>query len=140
MERLRKSLCPDNFPKLKYSNLFSDFILNFWPKILILVPRATFLSEIISHYHFTRLNLKKMGTLQFCHSALLGLHRNPKQKEFLKSSEGFLRTVLCNRAQPSRPSLKKANSEPKLLLTFYLIDFNLSIFENFISFQISGLG
>ena len=48
--------------------------------------RLDFVSSSKSHYFFTRLNLKKMGTLQFCFSALLGICRNPKQKEFLKSS------------------------------------------------------
>ena len=45
----------------------------------------------ISHCYFTRLNLKKMGPLQFCLPALLEIHRNHKQKEFSKSCEGFLR-------------------------------------------------
>ena len=43
------------------------------------------------HCYFTRLNLKKMGPLQFCLPALLEIHRNHKQKEFLKSCEGLLR-------------------------------------------------
>ena len=42
------------------------------------------------NYHFTRLNPKKKGTLQFCLPALLGIHRNSKQKEFFSFSEGFL--------------------------------------------------
>ena len=46
------------------------------------------------HYYFTRLNFKKMGSLQFCLLALLGIYRHPMQKEFLKSCEGFLRATL----------------------------------------------
>ena len=47
-----------------------------------------------SHYHFTRLNPKKKGTLQFCLPALQGIHRHPMQKEFFRSTQGFLRAVL----------------------------------------------
>ena len=32
----------------------------------------------LSHCYFTRLNLKKMGPLQFCLPVFLGIHRNPK--------------------------------------------------------------
>ena len=46
------------------------------------------------HYHFTRLNPKKKGTLQFCLPALQGIHRHPMQKEFFRSTEGFLRAAL----------------------------------------------
>ena len=46
--------------------------------------------NLIPHYHFTRLNPKKKDTLQFCLPALLGIHRNSKQKEFFSFSEGFL--------------------------------------------------
>ena len=48
-------------------------------------------SPSASHCYFTRLNLKKMGSLQFCLPALLEIHRNHKQKELSKSCEGFLR-------------------------------------------------
>ena len=41
--------------------------------------------------YFTRLNLKRISPLKFCLPALLGIDRNPRQKVFLKSSEGFLR-------------------------------------------------
>jgi hypothetical protein len=34
---------------------------------------------------------KKMDPLQFCLPVCLGIHRNPKQKEFFNSCEGFLR-------------------------------------------------
>ena len=44
-----------------------------------------------SHCYFTRLNHKRISPFQFCLPALLGIHRNPRQKDFLKSSEGFLR-------------------------------------------------
>ena len=35
-----------------------------------------------SHCYSIRSNLKKMGPLQFCLPVFLGIHRNPKQKEF----------------------------------------------------------
>ena len=52
------------------------------------------------HYHFTRLNPKKKGTLQFCLPALLGIHRHPMQKEFFRSTEGFLRAALTGHGHP----------------------------------------
>ena len=54
------------------------------------------LSNIISstHFYLTRLNLEKMGRLQFCLSIFIGMHRNPKQKEFFNSCEGFLMATL----------------------------------------------
>ena len=36
---------------------------------------------------------KKKGTLQFCFPGWLGIHRNPKWKEFLRSRESFLKKV-----------------------------------------------
>ena len=41
-----------------------------------------FLRFLVPHCYFTRLNLKKMGPIQFCLSIFLGIHRNPKQKDF----------------------------------------------------------
>ena len=41
--------------------------------------------------YFTRLNPKRINPFEFCLSALLGMHRNTRQKYFLKSSKGFLR-------------------------------------------------
>ena len=38
---------------------------------------------VFSHCYSIRSNLKKMGPLQFCHPVFLGIHRNPKQKDFL---------------------------------------------------------
>ena len=46
--------------------------------------------KVHTHYHFTRLNPKKKGPLQFSLPALLGIYRNTKQKEFFSFSEGFL--------------------------------------------------
>jgi hypothetical protein len=46
---------------------------------------------IITHCSFTRLNLKKMGPLQFCLTVFLVIHGNPKQKDLLNSCEGFLK-------------------------------------------------
>ena len=39
------------------------------------------------------MNIQKKGTFQFCFPGLLGIHRNPKWKEFLKSRESFLKKV-----------------------------------------------
>ena len=44
-----------------------------------------------SHCYFIRLNPRKKGTFKFCLPALLGIHRNSKQKQNFRSSEGFLR-------------------------------------------------
>jgi hypothetical protein len=41
----------------------------------------------MAHCYFTRFNPKRI-------SLLLGIQKNSKQKEFLKSREGFLRTAL----------------------------------------------
>ena len=45
------------------------------------------------HYLFTIMNTPKKGTFQFCFPGLLGIHRNPKWKEFLRSRESFLKKV-----------------------------------------------
>ena len=37
----------------------------------------------VPHCYLTRLNLRKMGPLQFCLRVFLGVHRNPKQKKIL---------------------------------------------------------
>ena len=71
------------------------FYLTFWNQnksllVKILAPWVN-LSLEQSHCYFTRLNLKKTGPLQFCLPALLKIHKNHTQKEFLKSCEGFLR-------------------------------------------------
>ena len=39
------------------------------------------------------MNTQKKGTLQFCFPGLLGILRNPKWKEFLRSCESFLKKV-----------------------------------------------
>ena len=44
-----------------------------------------------SHYIFTIMNHQRISTFQFCFPVLLGIHRNPNKKEFLKSCESFLR-------------------------------------------------
>ena len=53
-----------------------------------------------SHCYFTRLNLKKMGPLQFCPSIFLGIHRNPKQKDFFNYCEVFLIASLTGHGHP----------------------------------------
>ena len=55
---------------------------------------------IYSHSYFTRLYLKKMGPLQFCLSIFLGIQRNPKQKDFFDSCEGFLMAALTGHGHP----------------------------------------
>ena len=72
----------------------------------------------MSHCYFTRLNLKKIGPLQFCLLALLGTHRNPKQKYFLKSCEGFLRAILTGQGH-SVPVWKTAKMAKWLYLKCY---------------------
>ena len=47
----------------------------------------------IAHYLFTIMNTQKKDTLRFCFPGLLGIHRNPKWKEFSKSRESFLKKV-----------------------------------------------
>ena len=39
------------------------------------------------------MNTQKKGTFQFCFPGLLGIHRNPKWKEFLRSRKSFLKKV-----------------------------------------------
>ena len=43
---------------------------------------------------------QKKGTLQFCLPALQGIHRHPMQKEFFRSTEGFLRAALTGHGHP----------------------------------------
>ena len=45
--------------------------------------------NVSPHCYFTRLNPRKKGTFKFCLPALLGIHKNSKQKEFLRFTEGF---------------------------------------------------
>ena len=47
--------------------------------------------NVSPHCYFIKLNPRKKATFKFCLPALLGIHRNLKQKEFFRSSEGFLR-------------------------------------------------
>ena len=54
------------------TTLFSDWLV--WLNLL----STDFRLLTISHCYFTRLNLKKMGPLQFCLPVFLGIHRNPK--------------------------------------------------------------
>ena len=46
---------------------------------------------LFSHCYSIRSNLKKMGPLQFCLPVFLGIHRNPKQKDFFNLFEEFFR-------------------------------------------------
>ena len=58
-------------------------------------------SGVHTHCYFTRLNPERISPFQFCLPEMLGIHRNPKQKEFLKSTEGFLRAALTVAGHPS---------------------------------------
>ena len=42
---------------------------------------------LYSHCYFIRLNPKRISPFQFCLPALLGIHRNPRQKDIFKSSK-----------------------------------------------------
>ena len=44
---------------------------------------------------FTIMNTQKKGTFWFCFPGLLGIHRNPKWKDFFKSREFFFEKSLC---------------------------------------------
>ena len=74
---------------LKFHEIFSLLVLNIlwiWgcTKIFILIDYDFGLfCPSHSHCYFISLNIKKMGLLQFCLPVLLGIHRNPKQKDFL---------------------------------------------------------
>ena len=76
----------------KHLVIVKEKIVEYWA-ILGMGPYST-------HYHFTRLNPKKKGTLQFCLPALQGIHRHPMQKEFFRSTEGFLRAALTGHGHP----------------------------------------
>ena len=45
--------------------------------------------DCFAHTFFTIMNIKRKGTFQFCFPWLLGIHRNPNWKEFLKCCESF---------------------------------------------------
>ena len=53
---------------------------------------------------------------------MLGIHRHPKQKEFLKSHEGFLRAALIGHSQPGpyRKIAKMALFNPCMDFEFFL--------------------
>ena len=46
-------------------------------------------SQSVTHCYSVRSNLQKMGPLQFCLPVFLGIHRNPKQKDFLIPARDF---------------------------------------------------
>ena len=71
-----------------YYLLHHQSIFAFCHQYIITLPYISKLNY--THCYFTRLNLKKMGLLQFCLPIFLGFHRNPKQKEIFNSCEGFL--------------------------------------------------
>ena len=58
------------------------------------------LGQLHSHCYSTRLNPTKKGPFQFCFPALLGIHQHPMQKEFFRSTEGFLRAALTGHGHP----------------------------------------
>ena len=72
-------------------------VQNWVPWKLQVFPKTIFWMEIIYGQHtllFYQIEPWKMGPLQFCLLVLLGIHRNPKQKYFFNSLEGFLRYVI----------------------------------------------
>ena len=70
------------------AHLSNCFILETNACIFIITSRARLW---LSHCCFTILNHRKKGPVQFCHSALLRIHRTLEQKYFLKSRKGLLR-------------------------------------------------
>ena len=52
-----------------------------------------------THCYSIRLNLKKMGPLQFCLQVCLGIHRNPKQK---KNHARVKSAILAMLVRPTR--------------------------------------
>ena len=81
----------DHFCFPKWCHLLVCCTAFSWRQLLfkrILDYNAGSFVDHLAHCYFTRLNLKKM---RLCLPALLKLHRNHKQKEFLKSCEGLLR-------------------------------------------------
>ena len=51
-----------------------------------------------------------MEPIQFCLPVFLGIHRNPKQKEFLNSCEGFLRNLIYRKVDSSITSRLEAHA------------------------------
>ena len=77
-----------NFPYHKlhgpcHSRLHYTIANKYWKQTL-----SRSIDYFSTHCYFARLNLKKMGSLQFCLPVFLGIHRNPKQKEFFNSRKG----------------------------------------------------
>ena len=76
---------------------FHSGFWQFWVNVFFLYCFYHFYVTLIlymslhTHCYFIILNSRKKGTFKFCLPALLGIHRNSKQKEFFRSSEGFLR-------------------------------------------------
>ena len=88
--------CRVTFQKLHGKMVFGSAISTqpLYSKLMGKMLKGNIIRGRSPHCYFTRLNVKKMGPLQFCPPALLRIHRHPMQKEFLKSCEGFLRATL----------------------------------------------
>ena len=74
--------------------LVGQKIMNVW------IRRSKTTNPNIPHCYLTSLNLKKMGSLQFCLSIFLGIHRNPILKESFSSCEGLLMAALTGHGHP----------------------------------------
>ena len=66
-------------------------VLKFIPTIAVKVFHSKYGGPKIAHYSNLAQLYIDCNFFEFCLPELLGIHRNPKQKEFLKSSEGFLK-------------------------------------------------
>ena len=64
-----------------------------YPSLWTLTTRIAIIYTFLSHWFFYNYEHPKKGKFQFCFPGLLGIHRNPKWKEFLKSRESFLKKV-----------------------------------------------
>ena len=80
----------NNFTKNKLEKEIQYPILELQNISVEEIDGCQFDSIVITRCKFIRLNPRKKGPFQFCLPALLGIHRNSKQKEFFRFSEGFL--------------------------------------------------
>ena len=93
----------ENKARLLYKTTFFSSFLPTWDDVLVQnghgVLNRLELYILYSHCYFTRLNLRKMGPLQFCLPVFLGIHRNPKQSENFDSCAGIWPKKFSNSMQ-----------------------------------------
>ena len=81
------SICTVAQSNLNWSSKYVWYKLRYGLMVL-----TTYLWKLDAiHTVFLQLWISKKGTFQFCVSGLLGIHKNPNWKEFLKCCESFLR-------------------------------------------------